>query len=131
MSKSSSRVPAWRDLAKLSVALLPALLLLILCLAPAPAAAAPRDTTASLGELCAMSGGSHATNGSLFSCCWAGWGCMRCHANADGTVDEGVCWVDCYTQACSDANARTLLGLPPKKTPKSKVQTIPGANTLQ
>lgn len=131
MSISSIRIPGWPVLGKLAVALVPALLLLILCLAPVPAAAAPKDTTSSLGELCALAGGSHATNGSLFSCCWAGWGCMRCHANADGTVDDGTCWVDCYTEACSDANARTRLDLPPKKTPKSKVQTIPGANTLQ
>ncbi|HNB28995.1 MAG TPA: hypothetical protein PLR41_18640, partial [Alphaproteobacteria bacterium] len=84
---------------------------LSLCLAlagmllPSEAPAKMKDTTASMGELCAQSGGSSATNGDLFSCCWAGWGCVRCAAEGDGTIVEGTCWVDCYTQACSDANA--------------------------
>ncbi len=125
---------------------------LSLCLAlagmllPSEAPAKMKDTTASMGELCAQSGGSSATNGDLFSCCWAGWGCVRCAAEGDGTIVEGTCWVDCYTQACSDANARGRLGLPPKsrngtiplqpggtltpQTPKPP-KADPGAGTVQ
>lgn len=113
-------------------------------LLPSGAAAEPKATTTEMGSTCAQSGGSSATNGNLFSCCWAGWGCIRCAAESDGTVDPGTCWVDCYTQACSDANARGRLDLPPKgKTPKviqpgvpilqtpKPPKADPGASTVQ
>jgi len=106
-------------------------LLLAFALLPSAATAKAKDTTATMGSLCAESGGSSATNGDLFSCCWAGWGCVRCAAEPDGTIVEGTCWVDCYTQACSDANARGRLGLPPKGKDLGTIPLQPGTLTPQ
>lgn len=105
--------------------------LLASALTPSEATAKAKDTTATMGSLCAESGGSSATNGDLFSCCWAGWGCVRCAAEPDGTIAEGTCWVDCYTQACSDANARGRLGLPPKNKGVGTIPLQPGTLTPQ
>ncbi len=115
-----------------------------------PAAAAPKETTAGMGDVCRLAGGSVGGGGDLFSCCWPGWGCVHCYVDPDGTIDGNTCWVDCSTQACTDANARDRLGLPPKKkgpqavvpsapagtlapqqTPKPKTPAVPGAGTVQ
>ena len=114
-----------------------------------PAEAAPRETTTEMGNTCSLAGGSSTVNGDLFSCCWPGWGCVHCHTEG-GTITPDTCWVDCHTQACTDANARDRLDLPPKKkgpqatvpgtgvdtmapqqTPKPKLPAVPGANTVQ
>ena len=100
-------------------------------LPPSGAAAKMMDTTATMGSLCAESGGSATTNGDLFSCCWAGWGCVHCAAESDGTIVEGTCWVDCHTQACTDANARQRLGLPPKSKGVGTIPLQPGTLTPQ
>lgn len=134
---------------RLALAALFCLTSLLAALLTHPAAAAPRETTTEMSDTCSLAGGSSTIDGDLFSCCWPGWGCVHCHTEG-GTITPDTCWVDCHTQACTDANARDRLDLPPKKkgpqanmpgtgtgtmappqTPKPKVPTVPGADTVQ
>jgi hypothetical protein len=123
------------------------LLVLAVGVVAGPAMAA--DDVSEMRNTCSVSGGTSTSSSEHFSCCWPGWGCVHC-AVSDGQIYADQCWTDCDSQACRDANAGDRLGLPPTKkppaaktpgttpgtvtpqqTPKPKVPTVPGGNTLQ
>lgn len=121
------------------------LLALLLVLAAAPAMAA--DDVGEMTNTCVVSGGTATSGGGHFKCCWPDWGCVHCNASG-GEIVADQCWTDCESQACRDANAGDRLPptkkppavkvpgttpgtVAPQQTPKPKVPTVPGGNTLQ
>ena len=110
------------------------------------AAATIAEEAAPMSETCALSGGTSSLEGSLFQCCWPGWGCLKCAVVGDGTTP--YCWMQCSSKDCESANAldpsrprfpRSVSPdafsgqMSPVRPPKTKkpLTADPGAGTVQ